>query len=294
MGQPIDGRAVAQKVNVETSLQVERLKVNGVVPGLAVIMVGDDPASFSYVLAKEKKAQELGFKSFIYRMPPTTTQQELLELVRSCNENAEIHGILVQSPLPVALNEHELVMAIVPEKDVDGFHPINVGLCALGAPHALRPCTPAGIVRLLQECKVSTRGKRVVIIGRSRIVGLPLAHLLLQRGEFGDATLTVCHSRTPDLGSETRRAEILISAVGQAHLVKADMVRPGAVVIDVGVNRVEDATKPRGYRIVGDIDYDAVLAVASFVTPVPGGVGPMTIAMLMANTVQACRTQTGL
>jgi methylenetetrahydrofolate dehydrogenase (NADP+)/methenyltetrahydrofolate cyclohydrolase len=248
----------------------------------------------SYVRAKEKKAEELGFKSFIYRMPTSTSQQDLLDLVKSCNQNPEIHGILVQSPLPVSLDENELVIKIKPEKDVDGFHPVNVGLCALGSPSALRPCTPAGIVRLLQETNVLTRGKRVVIVGRSRIVGLPLAHLLLQRGEFGDATLTVCHSRTPDLGAETRRAEILISAVGQAHLIKADMVRPGAVVIDVGVNRVEDASKPRGYRLVGDIDYDAVLPVCSYITPVPGGVGPMTIAQLMSNTVQACRNQMGL
>jgi len=294
--QLIDGRAIAGQLHAETSRRVAQLRRDvGLVPGLAVVLVGEDPASISYVRAKEKKAVELGLGSWIHRMPAATSQEELLATVDQLNRDPAVHGILIQSPLPGRLDERAVLDVLSPQKDVDGFHPVNLGRTALADPGALRPCTPAGILELLRRSGIVTRGRHAVLLGRSRIVGLPLSLLLMQKEPFGaDATLTVCHSRSVDLAGIARQADILISAVGKPNMVTGDMVRPGAVVVDVGVNRVADPAAKSGYRLVGDVDFPAVSKVAGWLTPVPGGVGPMTIAMLMANTVQACLQQLGL
>ncbi len=262
-------------------------------PGLGVVLVGDDPASKSYVTAKERACEEIGIYSDDNRLPAGTSQDELLAVVGRMNENPKINGILVQLPLPRHLNESEVLLAIDPAKDVDGFHPVNVGKMVVGE-KAFLPCTPHGVVQLLLRSGVTIEGAHVVIVGRSNIVGKPLANMLIQKSPTGNATVTVCHTRTKDLAHYTRQADIVIAAAGKPKTITVDMVRDGAVVIDVGVNRIEDATKKAGYRLVGDVDFDAVKEKASLITPVPGGVGPMTITMLLYNTVASARRAAGL
>lgn len=258
-------------------------------PGLAVVLVGDNPASKSYVTAKEKACQEAGMRSFDYRLPQDLPEDALLELITELNNNPDVHGILVQLPLPKQIREDKVIAAISPKKDVDGFHPVNVGKMCIGEPCFL-PCTPHGIVQMLLRTGIQTDGKYVVIVGRSNIVGKPLMNLLVQKCKGGNATVTLCHTHTKDLASYTRQADILIAAAGRPATITADMVKDGAVVIDVGVNRIPDASKQKGYRLVGDILFDEVAEKASYITPVPGGVGPMTITMLLWNTLQAAKT----
>lgn len=283
----IDGRLLAAQIYGETLAAVERLKARGVTPGLAVILVGEDRPSKVYVANKEKMARQLGFHSVLKQLPATTSEAELLAEIDALNADPRIHGLLVQSPLPKPLREETMWERIAPAKDVDGFHPMNLGRLAVGQP-CLVACTPAGVIEMLVRSGVTIAGKHAVIVGRSIRVGRPLQLLLSLKSRTGDATVTVCHSRTPDIGAFTRQADILIAAIGQPRFVKADMVKPGAVVIDVGINSVPDATKKSGCRLVGDVDFDAVKEVASKISPVPGGVGLMTIAMLMKNTVKAC------
>ena len=285
----IDGRAVAEKVYVDLRGEIAALKSKGVIPGLAVVLVGDDPASRAYVRSKDKMSRELGLHSVKLELPESTSQAELLARVEELNRDPAIHGILVQSPPPKQIDEAAIVRALNPAKDVDGFHPMNVAKLAMGDPTGFVPCTPLGVQRLLIETKIDISGAHVVVLGRSMIVGKPVALLLMQKAKGGDATVTVTHSRTKKLEDVTRSADILIAAIGRAHFVKADHVREGAVVIDVGINRVDDATNPRGYRLVGDVAFDEVAPKCRAITPVPGGVGPMTIAMLMSNTVKAAR-----
>jgi len=280
----IDGKQVAAQVLGEVGREVERLKADGLTPGLAVVLVGDDPASQVYTSNKERTARELGMHSVLYRLSANSTQEEVADLVRSLNRDPAIHGILVQSPLPKGLDIDAVVRLIDPLKDVDGFHPENVGRLWTGQ-EGLVPCTPAGVMRLLEAYEVDPKGKHAVVVGRSNIVGKPMAALLLAR----HATVTICHSRTPDLAGTCRRADILVAAVGKLQMITGDYVKPGAVVIDVGINPVPGFKK----RIRGDVDFHSAAEVASLITPVPGGVGPMTIAMLMANTVKAARMQTG-
>jgi methylenetetrahydrofolate dehydrogenase (NADP+)/methenyltetrahydrofolate cyclohydrolase len=284
----IDGRAIAQKVYVDLRREITRLKSKGITPGLAVVLVGDDPASRAYVRSKDKMSRELGLHSVKLELPASTKQSELLTRVEELNRNPGVHGILVQSPPPKQIDEAAIVRALDPRKDVDGFHPLNVAKLALGDPTGFVPCTPLGVQRLLTESKIDISGAHVVILGRSMIVGKPLALLLMQKREGGDATVTVAHSRSKNLEAITRSADILIAAIGRPGFVKADHVRDGAVIIDVGINRMEDATSKRSYRLVGDVAFDEVAKKAAAITPVPGGVGPMTIAMLMSNTVKAC------
>ncbi|HEY8899929.1 MAG TPA: bifunctional methylenetetrahydrofolate dehydrogenase/methenyltetrahydrofolate cyclohydrolase FolD [Chthoniobacterales bacterium] len=283
----INGTEIAKKVHAETKQRIEALEARGVTPGLAVVLVGEDPASQAYVRAKDKRAAELGIFSLKHELPASTSQADLLALVAELNANPAIHGILVQSPPPKHIDEAAIVRAIDPAKDVDGFHPINVARLALDDPTGFVPCTPLGCQRLLIEAGVKTSGARAVVLGRSMIVGKPMALLLMAKGPGGDATVTVAHSRTKDIASVTREADILIAAIGRPEYVTADMVKDGAVVIDVGINRVDDLIAPKGYRLVGDVDFQNVAPKCAAITPVPGGVGPMTIAMLMANTVTA-------
>ena len=290
--QRIDGAAVAAKVMEETKARIAILASRGVRPGLAVVLVGDDPASRAYVRSKDRKAAELGLHSVKHELPADTDQATLLALVAELNADPAIHGILVQSPPPPQINEAEVVLAIDPRKDVDGFHPVNVAKLAMEDPTGFVPCTPLGCIRLLQESGIETAGKSAVVVGRSMIVGKPMALLLMKRGPGGDATVTVAHSRTRNLAEVTRSADIVIAAIGRPHFLGAEHIREGAVVIDVGINRVEDPTHPKGYRLVGDVDYDAVAPKCSAITPVPGGVGPMTIAMLMSNCVTAAERLT--
>jgi methylenetetrahydrofolate dehydrogenase (NADP+)/methenyltetrahydrofolate cyclohydrolase len=285
----IDGRAIAEKVYAELRREIAALKSRGVTPGLAVVLVGDNPASRTYVRSKDKMSRELGLYSRKLELPASTTQSELLRCVEELNRDRVIHGILVQSPPPKQIDEAAIVRALDSEKDVDGFHPENVAKLALGERNGFVPCTPLGVQRLLIESGIQIAGAHVVILGRSMIVGKPLALLLMQKGEGGDATVTVVHSRSRNLPEITRSADILISALGQPHFVKSEHVCEGAVVVDVGINRVEDPNNQRGYRLVGDVDFEDVVEKVRAITPVPGGVGPMTIAMLMANTVKACR-----
>jgi methylenetetrahydrofolate dehydrogenase (NADP+)/methenyltetrahydrofolate cyclohydrolase len=289
----IDGNQVAQQLRAELKTEVEALRKKNIVPGLGVILVGDDPASKSYVTAKEKACAEIGLYSDDNRLPATTTQRELIALIQKMNNDPRIHGILVQLPLPKGLNEHEVLMAIDPRKDVDGFHPVNVGKMVIGEKCFL-PCTPHGVVQLLVRSGVKIAGSHVVIVGRSNIVGKPLAIMLLQKKENANATVTICHTGTRDVGYFTRQADIVVAAAGKPKTITADMVKDGAVVIDVGVNRVEDPTAKKGYRLVGDVDFEAVSKKASMITPVPGGVGPMTITMLLYNTVQSAKMAHGL
>ncbi len=288
----IDGKQVAADMRAELKTKVAKLKEDGIVPGLAVVLVGEDPASKSYVTAKERACEEIGIFSDDNRLDADTSQQELMALVNKLNNDPKINGILVQLPLPQHLNESEVLLAIDPNKNVDGFHPINVGKMVVGE-KAFLPCTPHGIIQLLLRNDVKIEGAQVVIVGRSNIVGKPVANMLIQKNATGNATVTVCHTRTKNLADHTRRADIVIAAAGRPNTVTADMIKDGAVVIDVGVNRVEDATRKRGYRLVGDVDFEAVKEKASLITPVPGGVGPMTITMLLYNTVESAERAAG-
>jgi len=284
----IDGRQVAAQMRAELAQEVAALKQKGIVPGLGVVLVGDDPASKSYVTAKERACEEIGIHSDDNRLAADTSQADLMALIDRMNSDCRINGILVQLPLPRGLDEAQVLMRIDPNKDVDGFHPVNVGKMVVGE-RAFLPCTPHGVVQLLLRSGVPLDGAHVVIVGRSNIVGKPLANMLMAKSPTGNATVTVCHTRTKDLGHYTRQADIVIAAAGRPKTVTADMVREGAVVIDVGVNRVEDATRKTGYRLCGDVDFEAVKEKASLITPVPGGVGPMTITMLLYNTVESAK-----
>ena len=283
----LDGKSVAAAVLDECRAEVEALKSRGTTPGLAVVLVGDDPASHVYVGSKVRTCGELGIFSRKIELPASTTQDELLKVVRDLNADNAIHGILVQSPPPKHINEEEIIRAIDPRKDVDGFHPENVAKLALEDPTGFVPCTPAGCMKLLEVAGIETNGAEAVVVGRSMIVGKPMALLLVSKKS--NATVTIAHSRSRDLPAICRRADILVAAVGRPEMVKADWVKPGAVVIDVGINRVADASKKSGYRLTGDVAFEEVAPLCSAITPVPGGVGPMTIAMLMKNTLQAAR-----
>ena len=285
----IDGKKVAADVRARLVKEIEELKAAGHTPGLAVVLVGEDPASQVYVGSKVKACAELGIYSQKWALPAETTQEQLVELIHQLNADARIHGILVQSPPPPHIDEEAVILNIDPRKDVDGFHPANVAKLVLEDESGFVPCTPLGCMELLAAYGIPTAGKHAVVIGRSMIVGKPMANLLVSKK--ANATVTIAHSRTADLPGLCRTADILVAAVGRPEMVTADYVKPGAVVLDVGINRIEDATKPRGYRIVGDVDFESVKDSCSAITPVPGGVGPMTIAMLMANTVKACRQQ---
>jgi methylenetetrahydrofolate dehydrogenase (NADP+)/methenyltetrahydrofolate cyclohydrolase len=289
MASLIDGRSIAETVYIDLRREIAELEARGQIPGLAVVLVGDNPASRAYVRSKDKMSRELGLHSVKLELPASTTQSELLARVEELNRDPKIHGILVQSPPPKQIDEAAIVRALDPRKDVDGFHPLNVAKLALADPTGFVPCTPLGIQRLLMESKIDIAGAHIVIVGRSMIVGKPLALLLMQKAKGGDATVTVAHSRSRNLTEITRSADILIAAIGRPEFVKANHVREGAVIVDVGINRVEDATSQRGYRLVGDVAFNEVAKKAAAITPVPGGVGPMTIAMLMANTVKAAR-----
>ena len=283
----IDGRAIAKKVRAEVAERAKKLIAQGLRPGLAVVMVGDDPASAVYTSAKAKAAEEAGMYSLNLRLPADTTQADLLSRVDELNSDFKIHGILVQMPLPKQIDPDTVIRRIDPAKDVDGFHPVNVGKMLVGERDGFIPCTPAGIQLLLKESGVRMPGKNCVVIGRSNIVGKPIAAIMMQDNENANCTVTVCHRHTTDLKSHTKTADILIVAAGRPRIVTGDMVKPGAVVIDVGTNRVADPKSKNGTKLQGDVDFDSVREVASKITPVPGGVGPMTIAMLMANTVRA-------
>lgn len=285
----IDGTAIGKQIRAELKAEVEQLRARGIVPGLTVVLVGEDPASQVYVRMKGKACEEAGMHSETIRLPASATEAELIAVIDRLNADPGIHGMLVQLPLPKQIDTNRALHRILPGKDVDGFHPENVGKVASGDPTAFRPATPYGVQQLLVRSGVETKGAHAVIVGRSNIVGRPMAALLLQDGPGGNATVTVCHSRTRDLPAVTRLADILIVAMGKPRFVTADMIRPGAVVIDVGVNRVDDPGDKRGYRLVGDVDFEPACQVASAITPVPGGVGPMTITMLLYNTVQAAR-----
>jgi len=290
----IDGAAIGRLVRADVARDVARLQALGVVPGLTVVLVGDDPASAVYVRSKGKACEEAGMHGETIRMPADATEEQLLAQVDALNDDPRVHGILVQMPLPRHMSADKVIRRIRPEKDVDGFHPVNVGKLSIGERDGFVPCTPAGAIELLVRSGVDTRGKDAVIVGRSNIVGKPMAALLMQDAPGGNATVTVCHSRTVDLASHTRRADILVAAIGKPEMITGDMIKPGAVVIDVGINRVNDNSVAKGYRIVGDVHFASARAVASLITPVPGGVGPMTIAMLMQNTVRAAAQIAGV
>jgi methylenetetrahydrofolate dehydrogenase (NADP+)/methenyltetrahydrofolate cyclohydrolase len=279
----IDGVAVAKEVRAEVAREAAALKARGITPGLTAVLVGDDPASAVYVRSKEKACIEAGMKGEAIRLPADTTQADLLALVDKLNADPTVHGILVQMPLPKHIDPQAVILRIAPEKDVDGFHPVNVGRVWIGEKNGFAPCTPAGVMVMLQKAGVAVQGANVVILGRSNIVGKPMVSLMVA----ASATVTVCHSKTRDLPAVVRGADIVIAAIGKPEFVTAEMVKPGAVVIDVGINRVDDAANAKGYRIVGDVAFGAVREVASKISPVPGGVGPMTIAMLLKNTVRA-------
>jgi methylenetetrahydrofolate dehydrogenase (NADP+) / methenyltetrahydrofolate cyclohydrolase len=283
----LDGTVIGKAIRDEVAVEVARMRGSGRRPGLAAVLVGEDPASAVYVRSKGKACEEAGMHSVTIRLPADTAEDELLATVDRLNTDPEIHGILVQLPLPKHINSEKVLRRIDPGKDVDGFHPMNVGKLVTGDKTAFRPATPYGVQQMLIRSGIETKGAHAVIVGRSNIVGRPMANLLIQQGPGGDATVTVCHSRTRDLPAVTRSADILIAAIGKAEFVTADMVRPGAVVIDVGINRLDDPSRAKGYRLVGDVAYEPVARIASAITPVPGGVGPMTIAMLLRNTLQA-------
>jgi len=280
-------------MRAELKAEVAKLKQQNIVPGLGVILVGEDPASQSYVLAKERACADMGIYSDDNHLGAETSQDELMALVDKMNKDPKINGILVQLPLPEGLDESQVLLTIDPTKDVDGFHPMNIGKMVVGE-RAFVPCTPHGIVQLLVRSGVTIEGAEVVIVGRSNLVGKPLANMLIQKKPNANATVTVCHTRTKDLSSHTKQADIVIAAAGRPNTVTAEMVKEGAVVIDVGVNRIEDSTKKRGYRLVGDVDFEAVKEKASLISPVPGGVGPMTITMLLYNTVESARLAAGI
>jgi methylenetetrahydrofolate dehydrogenase (NADP+)/methenyltetrahydrofolate cyclohydrolase len=291
MNQPtiIDGKAVSAAILDQVREESVRLIAErGITPGLAVVLVGEDPASASYVRSKGRACEQLGFHSVTHRLPAETSEADLLALIDALNNDAQIHGILVQLPLPAHIDAEKVVQAIDYRKDVDGFHPVTVGRMVIGLP-SMEPCTPAGVLAMLKHYGIATSGRRVVIVGRSNIVGKPLANMMMQKREGGNAIVTVAHSAATDLGAITREADILIAAIGRPRYIKADMVKEGAVVIDVGVNRVDDPSTTKGYRLVGDVDFDDVAPKCSAITPVPGGVGLMTIAMLMMNTLRSAR-----
>ena len=280
----IDGKKIAQEIRAELKTEIDKLISAGKnVPGLVAILVGDNPASESYVRGKAKACEEIGMRAVTERHPSDITEKTLLDLIDSYNINVKFNGILVQLPLPKHIDEDKVIETISPKKDVDGFHPINVGNLVIGKP-AFRSCTPAGIQELLISYKIETKGKHVVVLGRSNIVGKPIANIMLQKKEFANSIVTICHSAAPDVSYYTKQADILIAAIGSAKFVKGSMVKEGVVVIDVGINRLEDKAAQKGYRLVGDVDFDEVSKKASYITPVPGGVGPMTIAMLLKNT----------
>jgi len=291
-GNLIDGRAIAQEVHAETESRVATLKLAGVEPSLVFIRVGEDPASKVYVGMKERTAARLGIRSDTTVLPENTPETGLLELLGKLNADASVHGVLVQAPLPVHIDETNVFSAVSPAKDVDGFHPLNAGKLMLGEGGGFVPCTPGGVHELLIRSGVTIEGAEVVILGRGNIVGKPMAAILCQKAKYANATVTLCHSRTHDVAEHCRRADIIVAAMGVAEFVKADMVKPGATVIDVGVNKVDDPAAEKGYRLVGDVDFAAVQPIAGKITPNPGGVGPMTIAMLMRNTVRAAEQQT--
>lgn len=291
MSELISGKIISAQINEELCLEVKQLKTKGIEPCLAVVLVGEDPASEVYVRNKKRTSEEIGMRSIGHNLPDTTTQRELETLIQSLNADPAVHGILCQFPLPEGHDEKKVIQTIAPEKDVDGLHPLNAGLIAMGIPKFIS-CTPYGVLQMLKRSGISTSGKNAVVLGRSNLVGRPIATLLSSKG--WDATVTVCHSRTSDMAEVTSQADILIAAIGIPEFVKANMVKPGAVVIDVGINRIDDPNKAKGTRLVGDVAFEEVAAKASFITPVPGGVGPMTIAMLMVNTVNAARWQNGL
>ncbi len=289
--QLIDGKGTAATIHGEIEAEVEKLESeHGIVPGLATVLVGENPASQFYVRSKQKRCAEVGIRSFGHNLPESAGQEEVDGLVAKLNADPRVHGILVQLPLPKHLNEEQVLSAIGLDKDVDGFHPVNIGRLSMkGREPLFVPCTPSGCIELLDRYGIEIEGKEAVVLGRSNIVGLPVAMLLLHR----NATVTICHSRTRDLPATCRRADILIAAVGRPQMVKADWVKPGAAVIDVGINRVDDPTRKRGYRLVGDVDFEAVKEVVGYITPVPGGVGPMTIAMLLRNTLRGAKRTAG-
>jgi methylenetetrahydrofolate dehydrogenase (NADP+)/methenyltetrahydrofolate cyclohydrolase len=289
--QIINGRKISEEIKKEVKQKKEALfNETGIVPGLAFILVGDNPASQVYVNMKGKACEELGFYSVTIKLPAHTTEDELIEKIKALNNDSKIHGILVQLPLPAHIDEQKVLQAIDPIKDVDGFHPVNVGKLVIGLDTYL-PCTPAGIQELLKRSDINPSGKHVVVVGRSNIVGKPIANILLQKRDWANATVTVCHTGTRDIAYFTRQADILIVAMGKPEFIGGDMIKPGAVVIDVGVNRIDDPNAEKGYRIVGDVHFESAFEVAGAITPVPGGVGPMTIAMLMKNTLQAALNQ---
>ena len=291
MSELISGKIISAQINEELCLEVKQLKTKGIEPCLAVVLVGEDPASEVYVRNKKRTGEEIGMRSIGHNLPDTTTQRELETLIQSLNADPAVHGILCQFPLPEGLDKTKVIQTIAPEKDVDGLHPLNAGLIAMGIPKFIS-CTPYGVLQMLKRSGISTSGKNAVVLGRSNLVGRPIATLLSSKG--WDATVTVCHSRTSDLAEVTSQADILIAAIGIPEFVKGNMVKDGAVVIDVGINPIDDPNKAKGTRLVGDVAFEEVAAKASFITPVPGGVGPMTIAMLMVNTVNAACWQNGL
>ena len=293
MAEVIDGKRIAEEIRTEVAQDVAELKKQGIEPGLAVVLVGDDPASAVYVRMKHKACGEAGIYSSVNRMTQETTQPELESVIDQLNADRSIHGILVQLPLPPQINEDDIIRRIAPGKDVDGLHPMSIGLMTIGDPAAFRPATPSGVVEMLMRSGCDPSGKRVTIVGRSNLVGRPLATLLSQKAKGGNATVTLAHSRTPDLPAMCREADILVAAIGRPEFIRGDWVKPGAVVIDVGVNRVEDPSTEKGYRLVGDVAYGEAFEVASAITPVPGGVGPMTIAMLLTNCLAAARAIAG-
>lgn len=289
----IDGKKISTEIKNELRIQIEELKKQGKnVPGLAAILVGDNPASQIYVSSKSKSCQEIGMRSFVEKLSADISQNELISIIKKYNEDENFHGILVQLPLPKHIDENKIIESIYPEKDVDGFHPVSVGNLVIGK-DTLVSCTPAGIQELLKRYNIETQGKHVVVVGRSNIVGKPIANLLLQKNKFANSVVTVCHSAASDLSVFTKQADILIAAIGKAEMIKADMVKDGVVVIDVGINRIEDPTNSKGYRLVGDVAFEEVSRKSSFITPVPGGVGPMTIAMLLSNTFKAYKLYGG-
>ena len=284
--QLIDGKSISADIRNELKHRIADLNKRGVIPGLGVILVGDDPASKSYVAAKERACESIGIYSDDNRYSSKITEKDLLDKIESLNNDPKIHGILVQLPLPSHINSTLVLNAITPDKDVDGFHPVNVGKMMIGEDSFL-PCTPHGIIQLLRRCNIETRGKHAVVIGRSNIVGKPIANMLFQKNMDTNATVTICHTSTNNLKDFTRNADIIIAASGQPNTLTSDMVKPGVVIIDVGVNRVEDLSKKNGFRLVGDVDFNGLFDIASAITPVPGGVGPMTITMLLYNTVKS-------
>ncbi len=284
----IDGKHIAAQIRQEAKVEADALKAQGIEPCLAVVLVGDNPASTAYVGSKVRACEEVGVRSIKITMEADSSEEALLSQIAQLNQDSSVHGILVQLPLPKHMNEDRVIEALDPAKDVDGFHPVNVGKLGIGL-DCLTPCTPSGIPELIVRSGLNLSGQHAVIIGRSNIVGKPMMNILVQKGEKANCTVTCCHSGTRDLTEFTRQADIIIAAIGVPEFVKAHMVKPGATVIDVGINRIDDANDPRGYRLVGDVDFDDVKTVAGAITPVPGGVGPMTVAMLMKNTVKAAR-----